>query len=836
MAYQDPKVTDPAPIEKLGAFYLGRSYDTDAQAPTDAPILYDAKDLTTHAVCVGMTGSGKTGLCLSLLEEAAIDGIPAIAIDPKGDIGNLLLGFPNLEPADFEPWVDPGAATRKGETVAEHAASTAKLWRKGLADWGQDGRRIERLKNAVDIAIYTPGSNAGLPISLLASFSAPAAALRDDPDGFRERISAAASGLLALLGIDADPVRSREHILLSTILDHHWRAGRNLDVAQLIQEIQQPPFDTVGVMALESVYPAGDRFELSMMLNNLLASPGFAAWMDGAPLDIAKLLWTDTGKPRIAVLSIAHLSDAERMFFVTILLNEIVAWVRAQSGTTSLRALLYMDEVFGYFPPSKNPPSKTPMLTLLKQARAYGLGVVLATQNPVDLDYKGLSNTGTWFIGRLQTERDKLRVLDGLEGAAASSGSGFDRAAMDRVMSGLSSRVFLMNNVHDDEPVLMHTRWALSYLRGPVTRDEIKRLMSGRVAAETAGPSAVAAAGTGAIAALAAKEMAPRSAADKAPARPMVPPNITEHFLPAIVGGSSGANLVYRPMVLGSAELHYADARRDLDLWRQVTCLSPLGQKPTAAKVWRDGVLLFDQDLDLDTEPEPDARFAALPPAAMQAKPYTSWKTALKAHVYRQCGLSLQTCKALKLTSRPDESAAAFQVRVNEAVRQQRDLAVEKLRKKYTPKLARLEQKIRAAEHRLEREQSQYKSQKLNTAISVGATVLGALFGRKMASIGTVGRASTAVRGAGRAARERGDVQRAAEQIDVASEQLSALSAEFEAETDTVRDAMAPELLEFSETLLRPRKTELNVGAVALVWAPYWVDGSGLSSAAFEAG
>ncbi|MGH6948433.1 MAG: ATP-binding protein, partial [Kiloniellales bacterium] len=510
--FVDPSVVDPAPFEKLGAFYLGRLYDGAAGKPSDAPLLYDSKDLTTHAVCVGMTGSGKTGLCLSLLEEATIDGLPAIAIDPKGDIGNLLLNFPALEPADFEPWIDPGEAARKGRSPAEQAESVAQLWRKGLADWGEDGRRVARLREAAEVRIYTPGSSAGLPVSVLSSFAAPADALRADAEAFNDRVSAAVSGLLSLIGVEADPLRSREHILLASILSHHWKEGRDLDVGRLIREVQKPPFDKVGVLDLESVYPAKERFELSTMLNGLLASPGFAAWMEGAPLDIGRMLWDEQGKPRIAIFSIAHLSDPERMFFVTLLLTEILGWVRAQSGTTSLRALLYMDEVFGYLPPVANPPSKLPLLTLLKQARAFGLGVVLATQNPVDLDYKGLSNTGTWLIGRLQTERDKLRVLDGLEGAAASAGATFDRAALDRVLSGLSSRVFLMNNVHEDAPVLFHTRWALSYLRGPLTREEIRLLTAERAepSAKSAAPAEKAAS---TAAAAASKPAAPESVA-----------------------------------------------------------------------------------------------------------------------------------------------------------------------------------------------------------------------------------------------------------------------------------------------------------------------------------
>ena len=468
-------------FEKLGAFYLGRVQDLESDTTTRDDILYDAKDLTTHAVCVGMTGSGKTGLCVSLLEEAGIDGIPAIVVDPKGDISNLLLTFPQLSGDDFRPWIDESEAARRELSADEYAKQTAELWRSGLASWDQDGARIERFRSAVDMAIYTPGSSAGLPLTVLKSFDAPADAIIEDVDAFRDRVASAAAGLLALLGIDIDPIRSREFILVSNLLSHAWRAGRDVDIASLIHDIQAPPLDKIGVMDVDSFYPKKDRMNLSMRLNSLLASPSFAGWLEGEPLDIKRLLYTPAGKPRISILSIAHLSDAERMFFVTILLNELLSWVRTQPGTPSLRALFYMDEVFGYFPPVANPPSKTPMLTLLKQARAFGLGLVLATQNPVDLDYKGLSNCGTWFLGRLQTERDKARVLDGLEGASSQAGSQFNRQQMDRTLSGLGGRVFVMNNVHEDEPVVFHTRWAMSYLRGPLTRDQIRTLMAHRL-------------------------------------------------------------------------------------------------------------------------------------------------------------------------------------------------------------------------------------------------------------------------------------------------------------------------------------------------------------------
>ena len=464
--------------EKLGAFYLGKKYDLASHTLKEDVVLYDSKDLNTHAVIIGMTGSGKTGLGIVLLEEALIDNIPVIAIDPKGDLPNLLLNFPELKPDDFRPWINEQDAINQGFIPEKYAAQQAEMWRKGLASWDQMPERVARLRSAAEYAVYTPGSSAGLPVSILRNFAPPPPAILDDTDLLRERIQTTVTGLLALISIEADPVTSREHILLANLFENVWTQGRAFDLPGLIHAVQAPPFERIGVMDLEFFFSAKDRLALAMRINNLLAAPGFESWMEGDPLDIGRMLHTPQGKPRASIFTISHLSDTERMFFVSMLLNEILGWMRTQPGTSSLRAILYMDEIFGYFPPVMNPPSKAPLLTLLKQARAFGLGVVLSTQNPVDLDYKGLANTGTWFIGRLQTERDKQRVLAGLEGAAA--GSGFERSRMEEVLAGLGERVFLLHNVHENEPVIFQTRWVMSYLRGPMTREQIKTLTAER--------------------------------------------------------------------------------------------------------------------------------------------------------------------------------------------------------------------------------------------------------------------------------------------------------------------------------------------------------------------
>ncbi|MEP7119070.1 MAG: ATP-binding protein, partial [Acidobacteriota bacterium] len=471
-------MADEMDYEQLGLFYLGRHYDPTTRKRTADTVLYDSSDLLTHAVCIGMTGSGKTGLGITIIEEAAIDGLPVLAIDPKGDLANLMLTFPGLSAQEFAPWVNPDEARTQQLTIDQFAVKEADKWKAGLADWNQDGARIARLKAAADVSIYTPGSRAGLPLSILETFNAPPKAVADEPELLAARVQSVATSLLSLAGVTGDPTTSREHVLVSTLLQEAWRNGRNLDLPTLISQVQTPPVTKVGVLDLESFYPANDRFGLAMRLNNVLAAPGFATWLEGAPLDIGRMLYSPTGKPRIAIVSIAHLGDAERMFFVALLLEQVLAWVRGLRGTTSLRAVLYMDELFGFMPPTANPPSKTPLLTLLKQARAFGLGCVLSTQNPVDLDYKALSNAGTWFLGRLQTERDKARVLDGLEGVASSSGQGFDRQGLDTLLSGLDKRVFLLHNVHDSAPVLLQSRWSMSYLRGPMGRDEIRALMA----------------------------------------------------------------------------------------------------------------------------------------------------------------------------------------------------------------------------------------------------------------------------------------------------------------------------------------------------------------------
>lgn len=803
--------------EKLGLFYLGREHEVATGEAGENLLLYDAKDLTTHAMMVGMTGSGKTGLATTLIEEAAIDGIPSILIDPKGDLVNMLLQFPELRAGDFRPWIDESEALRKGVTPDELARDTAESWRNGLKEWGQDGDRIRRLMEAAEVTVYTPGNTAGRPLQVLRSFKAPAAELIEDVTALRERIMTAVSGLLGLMGLNADPIQSRDHILLSTILDHAWRQGRSLDLTAIIHEVQKPPFEKVGVFDLESFYPAKERFGLAMSLNNLIASPGFAAWMAGEPVDVQRLLHTRSGKPRISILYLAHLSDAERMFFVTFMLNEILGWMRLQSGTSSLRAILYMDEIFGYFPPTANPPSKAPMLTLLKQARAFGLGVVLSTQNPVDLDYKGLSNCGTWFIGRLQTERDKLRVIEGLEGAAATTGIGFDRAQTEKLISSLGKRRFLMRNVHDAAPLLFQSRWALSYLRGPLTLAQLRHftptpeqlpevvaVAATTAAGSTALPVDEAASGTSAVA----NESAPPPLAAEIPLFYKRPRN-------------PGGQIIYRAAIVGVAKLHFVDARAKLDEWTTRTMLASF--TPDGSGIdWEEAVTLAADAALLDREPLAGAGYKPLPAVATNAKSYAAWKRDLLTTLYQTVAITFHDYAELKLLSLPDEPEGDFRVRVAQALREARDLKSEQLKQRYAARFQTLTDQIRRAGERVDREKAMKGQQKANTLLALGTTLMGAFLGRGgAASVGTVGRASTTLKSATRVGKKQGDIARAIENLDVLQERMEALQQQFDAEAAALQEITPTDQLILGSRLVRPRKTDLTVTTLGLCWTPW---------------
>ncbi len=799
--------------EKLGQFYLGRDYDLETKNVGDDLILYDSKDLVTHGVVLGMTGSGKTGLCLAILEEAAMDNIPAIIIDPKGDIANLLLVFPELDAKSFRPWVNEDDAAKKSITPDEFAEKTAATWKQGLADWGQEPSRLAMLKDKVDINIFTPGSKAGIPVSILSSLEVPPFEITDEAELLGERVESTVSSLLSLVGVDADPIQSPEAVLVGAIFQKAWADGQNVTLETLIRHIQKPSFDKVGVIDLDSFMAVKDRQSLALKFNNLLASPGFSTWLEGPPLDIAKMLHTPEGKPRISIFSIAHLGDSERMFFVSLLLNQMLGWMRAQNGTTSLRALLYMDEIYGYLPPTANPPSKRPMMTLLKQGRAFGLGCLLATQNPVDLDYKALSNIGTWFLGRLQTERDKLRVLDGLEGAAGSQNAKFDRGQMERLISGLGNRVFLMNNVHEDHPVLFHVRWVMSYLTGPLTRGQIKTLMD---------PKRGAFGKTAASPAATAEPTNPMAMPGSAPApvatgagRPMVGAGITEIFIPAAGGGD---DITYQPHLLRVGEVHFSSSKAGVDGARTIRFVNPV----TATGIDWNKMLPPPLKVEETTsEPAAGAGFGELPGFAMKAANYKQVEKDFAEWLYRNERADLFTCAALKAWSQLGETEGDFRARIAHEAREARDAAIEKLRDAAAKKIASIESRLQTAQGQLAKQKAESNSAMMQAGVSVLGGILGAFLGRK-SGMGSVARGGASSIGKATGAyKQHQDVANADAKVDSITSEIEAAKATLEADISKLTESYEPTSLLLSTESLRPAKTDVKVKSVALLWLPF---------------
>jgi hypothetical protein len=818
-------------FEKLGAFYLGKEFDVKKRQLLDRLLMYDSRDLTTHAMCVGMTGSGKTGLCIDLLEEAAIDHVPAIIIDPKGDITNLLLTFPDLQAKDFRPWINVDDARRKDLSEDAFASQQAELWRNGLAQWGQDGGRIRMLVESTDFVIYTPGSDAGVPVSILQSFAAPALSWETEDELLRERIQGTVNALLGLIGVAADPIRSREHILMANLFEHFWRQGEDLGLLKLITAIQRPPIRQLGAFDTDTFFPPKDRFELAMNLNNIIAAPSFQSWLQGQPLDISGFISTPNGKPRHSIFYIAHLSDPERMFFVTMLLNQLVTWVRSQTGTTSLRALFYMDEIFGFFPPVANPPTKQPMVTLLKTARAFGLGVVLTTQNPVDLDYKGLTNTGTWFIGRLQTERDKMRVLDGLEGLSSAAGQTLNRDAFSRIISSLENRVFLLHNVHQDTPVTFQTRWAMSYLRGPLTREQIRDLMKARQADQPI-PTVAPKSDITPIQQISVVQTPAVGAPGPLTSPPIIASEIRQVYLPVHKsvqvtlqeiekreGGSVEAQdqiLLYLPSVLGMGRIHFVDRRLNLDE-KQEFCL--LAQIPSGTRIleWVQAQPLELTQHDLTDRPEPDARFYQLPDSMNEAGEFSTLKQGMTDHLYRNSSLKLLFNSALKAYSQPHENERDFQMRLNQSARERRDEEVELLNKRYEVRLRTLQERLRRAQAVLERKQADAEARKREVMVSVGESVLGAFLGRRSTRV-----ASTALSKYRQSTAAKMGVEEAEQNAEALQQEISKLQQELQDQAAAITKRWGDALKAFEKVPVRPNRNDIEVDVFALAWVPHW--------------
>ncbi len=808
----------------MSDFYLGKRYDPQRRKVLDEPVLYESRDLTTHAVCVGMTGSGKTGLCIDLLEEAALQGIPAMVIDPKGDMTNLLLTFPELRPQDFRPWVNLDDARRRGLSPDEYAQEVARTWARGLEEWGIGPERLQRLKDAAEFVIYTPGSEAGQPVSILQTFEAPALSWDEDEELLREKIAGTVSALLALIGVEADPLKSREHILLANIFEEAWRKGEDLDMAQLILRIQKPPMAKLGVFPVETFFPERDRLELAMALNGLLATPSFENWSEGQTLDIDAVLHTSTGKPRVSIFYIAHLSDAERMFFLTLLLGQVQTWLRAQSGTTSLRAILYCDEIFGYLPAHPaNPPSKPPLLYLLKQARAFGLGLVLTTQNPVDLDYKALSNAGTWLIGKLQTERDKLRVLEGLEGALSAAGTPADRAYLDQLITSLESRVFLLHNVHADQPLVFQSRWAMSYLRGPLTRDQIRVLVSPKAAISPGRPL---------------KEVVKEAAAAPAQAEtpglselpPPLPSSIPQYFLPVNVSlewsirraeeerGTTIVyqvrQLVYEPALLGLATMYFTHIPSGLSEKKTVGRL--IYPRKGDVVDWSEGEVAIAKEA-LSARPAQEALFADPPQELNDVRRLKSLETEFVNYLYHSVSLTLLHNPRLNLYSKPDETAKGFQRRCRVEASERRDMEVDELKTQYQKKLEQVESRKRREERELAQDEAEYEARKREEMLSAGESVLGFLTGHHYRRA-----ISTASRKRRLTQQAKADVEESLEAIEDFEAQMQDLREELEEKITEVTARWAATIDVVEQVEVRAKKADITVDAFGLAWVPYW--------------
>lgn len=798
-------------------FFLGKVFDPKTNSLTADPALLDPSNLTTHAVITGMTGSGKTGLGIGLLEEAAVHDTPAIVIDPKGDLTNLLLHFPDLLPADFEPWIDPEMARRDGKTVAVAADETSQKWKKGLADWGLGKEQIQKLKDSVDYAIYSPGSSSGIPVNILSSFAAPDLDWEENSEGLRERISSTITALLGLVGMnDIDPLRSREHILLSNLVENAWINKQSLSLTDLILQVQNPPMQKLGAFPMDSFFPEKDRFSLAMLLNNFLASPSFQVWQSGQALDIQSILYSPSGKPRHAIFYLAHLSDNERMFFVTLLFAAVESWMRLQQGTGVLRALVYFDEIMGYLPPVANPASKTVMLRMLKQARAFGVGLVLATQNPVDVDYKALSNAGTWLIGRLQTDQDKQRLLEGLSAASGAT----DVAVYDKLISGLQKRVFLWHSIYRSAPTLMSTRWTMNYLAGPLTRNQLPTLneLAG-AKQQKAGTGKTKTDDTQPTPAVKANY----SVGDLSNSRPAINGDVAEYVFPndldpaaalaaAKLSGATVENLVYRPAIFAQAEVRYTSRQYNLDFARKTAAL--LEDLASGLVHWEELTLPAVDTHKLGTQTQPGAVFHAVPGWMTDKAKVTNLGKDFIEWLYRNGTVKIKANAQLKVYAEPGTSEADFQELCAAASAAKiSDPATGN--SPYAKKVATLKDKIEAQEMDVKAAENDVTQRTLES-VATGGAVVASLFG-----IGRKKSVSSSMTKMRLVQTAKNRLEKEKQTLENLQEQLTTLQASL-SDAQTTR-AGAPSSFAATEIPLSPTKNDIFSDVFGIAWVPYYI-------------
>jgi len=819
-------------------FYLGREYDPLKQTVTEKEISYDPADLTTHAVVTGMTGSGKTGLCIVLLEEAALQGIPAIIIDPKGDLTNLLLHFPNLAPQDFQPWIDPDIARRAGKTPEDIATDASNSWRNGLKEWGIPQERILALKNAAQFAIFTPGSDAGIPVSVLSSLAAPEISWQENREVLREKITSTVTALLGLVGYnDIDPLRSREHILLANIFEAAWSQGKDVELAELILQTQTPPFEKLGAFPVETFFPAKDRMELAMVLNNILAAPAFETWREGQSLNIGSMLYTADNRPRHNIFYLAHLSDPERMFFITLLLSAVETWMRTQSGSASLRALLYMDEIFGYLPPLRNPPSKLPLLRMLKNARAFGLGLLLATQNPVDVDYKALSNAGTWFIGKLQTEQDKNRLLDGLESAAG----GISRIVFDKLISSLGKRVFVLHNIHAKQPELLQTRSTLNFLAGPITRNRIgdlNKLANVEAVSSPLGTNQTHPTIAPLMEPIPTQRITsqpPTAKIQTSSTKPPIPAWIREYFLPqnySLPEAFSAAQqtmpaevmidgVIYRPILLASAEVHILDRKHGVDSELTRAALVKTPDKRGAVR-WEDHPLSASVLDSIDTSPVASARFSSIDAPLNDVKLMTALQKDFTDWVFRNSSVKARVNQALKVFAGPDVSQAEFMKACAEAARDARDAEIAKKTATLDRQLKTLEDKLAREERELREDETELSHRKVEEAGTHLENLTGLFGGRRKTS-----RLSSSLTKRRMTEQAKADVEESIDAIEQFKQQIADAEKRREETIAEINDRWGGVVNEITEVTIAPKKTDVFVKLFGVAWMPYYIVTSG---------
>jgi len=829
-------------VEPFNTLYLGRLVDERNQL-TDEAVAYPLDHLTTHALILGATGSGKTGLGLALVEEALRRQVPVLLLDVKGDLANLLLTFPDLSPEDFAPWIDPDAVQRQGQTPDQAARAMAERWRTGLAGWELAPEHIAQLRLNADIALYTPGLRAGRPVDILARFSAPPSG---DPDVAVLRAQGLTSALLGLAGVDADPLRSREHILLTTLVRHTWDTQGTFDIPTLIRQVQQPPMEHIGVFDVESFFPQKARFDLALTLNNLIAAPGFARWREGEPLDIDRFLYTPERQPRASVFYLAHLPEEQRQFFVTLFLEELRTWTRAQAGTRTLRALLYFDEILGYLPPHPyNPPTKEPLLALVKQGRAAGLGVILSTQNPADLDYKGLGNIGTWFVGALRTERDKARVLEGMGGAISEAG--MTLGTVETALSRLKPRLFLMHDAQEGKLHFFFSRWTMSYLRGPLTVAEAQQLTTPQPKvdiADTAFSISTPVSPTPPppdhpttrlsdypTTRLSDSPTTRQELRQRTTRPPTVDPEIPQAFLPATLTAAwairqhstplpaeASAQLVYRPYLLGAGVTHIFHqqagiAVHDEQVWR----IDPAAGGSWNLR-WEQGEMIDLRLNDLLPDYAGEGVFEALPQGLGNKTAHAKRESALRTHLYQHSQIKIWTCSPLKLFSPPDENKRAFLDRCRQEMERQKEAALAAERLKFERKMEQIEAKVRKEQMELYQDREMLAERKREELLSGAESVLSLISKRRhtLRPLSTTSRQRRYVKQA------QAEVEESEEALRLYEEEMKQLEAAWQATARQIIQKWESTLNDIREIVVRANRADIDVRFCGLAWFPFW--------------